>query len=318
MDYTLFKSYVKTHTFALTTISMHNIPMKIMLTGVLIGILLMPAGVSASRNDTYYGALQQLVSLLTKQIHLLEVQLAEEQSALLFHAPRSSHEAYLTANGHIQSQFYDGSYTALYAVDGTSLIPMRDTRHSMLHQDLWDRFVLLIGEEYANVHMQEFRVYSNRNAEYDAFTERDTRTNNWILGVNVYGLDLSHPHAWQEMDELLLHEIGHIMIDDHTALLDSFESTFWNTLDSAYADAVTHMTPGTARDDVVHDYYHAHMTRFVSEYAATSPLEDSVESFVHFVRDEHHEEIHERDRKVNFFYAYPEFVKIRSRIQGIL
>jgi hypothetical protein len=56
----------------------------------------------------------------------------------------------------------------------------------------------------------------------------------------------------------------------------------------------------------------------VSEYAATNPLEDAVESFVHFVLDEPVYDTNRKTAKAQFFYQYAFFTQERERIRLII
>jgi hypothetical protein len=77
---------------------------------------------------------------------------------------------------------------------------------------LWDRFLSFVGEQYARENIREFRLYLSKNASSDAFAERDARTGEWIVGVNTYGLDPVREDDLKILDELFLHEVGHMFI----------------------------------------------------------------------------------------------------------
>jgi hypothetical protein len=55
--------------------------------------------------------------------------------------------------------------------------------------------------------------------------------------------------------------------------------------------------------------------KFVTEYATTNPWEDIAESFTHFVLDKKAVWSTIRDAKVNYFYDFPEAVKLRDIIR---
>ncbi len=54
---------------------------------------------------------------------------------------------------------------------------------------------------------------------------------------------------------------------------------------------------------------------FVTEYAATHPAEDIAESFIYFVTLDKPEGNLIKDKKIRFFYAYPELIEIRERMR---
>lgn len=281
-------------------------------------IFMMPTFVSAvSLQETYRATVLELISLLTQQIQVLEAQLkiqlqVEARQVLGVTKVRTRTPA---IDELMVSHYYGGTYTALYATYGNTLTPIDATKPQSLHKQLWNRFVTLVGEEYARTRIQEFRIYNDKNSQYDAFTDMDTQTGNWILGVNVYGIDFTHVNMWKELDTLFLHEIGHMIIDDNEGMSAEFIGTFWSAEDIARVDSISQMKEGSAKDRIQHQYYDAHTRSFVSEYASTNPLEDSVESFLFFVRDTPHSGTYLRDRKVNFFYGYPGVVSLRDRIR---
>lgn len=270
---------------------------------------------AVSPEVAYRNSLIELISLLTKQLNILQAQLAS-QTAI------KNQGSVLGASTSIDelmpSEFYDGDYLALYVTSGSNLIPLGDKRYRALDRQLWNRFVALAGNTFVSTHLQEFRIYADADAEYDAFSERDTERGKWILAVNVYKLDMTEKNAWQEMDQLFIHEIGHMIVDESPDMFDTFVATFWNARDLAYADSVEALSYGNTRNMVIEKYFNAHPSDFVSEYAATSPLEDIVESFTYFVLDGPRTGKTEKESKINFFYNYPKLKEMRSQLQNSL
>ena len=68
----------------------------------------------------------------------------------------------------------------------------------------------------------------------------------------------------------------------------------------------------------VHEFYAKYPDQFVSEYAATNPVEDIAESWTEFVMRPKPTGTSIADQKVQFFYEYPELVETRRQIlQGV-
>jgi hypothetical protein len=68
----------------------------------------------------------------------------------------------------------------------------------------------------------------------------------------------------------------------------------------------------------LHEFYTKYPEQFVGEYAATNPEEDIAESWTEFVMRPKPIGTSIADQKVQFFYEYPELVKIRREIlQGV-
>lgn len=66
------------------------------------------------------------------------------------------------------------------------------------------------------------------------------------------------------------------------------------------------------------DFYAKYSDRFVTEYAATSPVEDIAETFMLFVLDNKPVGNKISDKKIRFFYEFPELVEVRDHAQAYL
>ncbi len=70
--------------------------------------------------------------------------------------------------------------------------------------------------------------------------------------------------------------------------------------------------------DYLDDFYDKYAERFVTEYAATSPVEDVAETFMLFVLEDKPTGNKVSDTKMRFFYEFPELVEIRDHAQEYL
>jgi len=75
---------------------------------------------------------------------------------------------------------------------------------------------------------------------------------------------------------------------------------------------------GAAYEGGPDPFYDAHQDQFITDYAATSPGEDIAESWTEFVMSERPAGNSTIDRKILFFYNYPELVQIRNYAQPSL
>jgi hypothetical protein len=276
---------------------------------------------ASSTDDAYKSAMLKLIELLTEQIRVLQLELSAKQSLINQGAVLGVNVrpiSITSVDELMPSQFYDGAYTGLYVTDGSRLIPVGSTNTRTLHTKLWERFTKLAGNAFTQTYMQEFRTYSSRDSKYDAFVDLDSARGGWILGVNVYGLDYTDQSQIQEMDQLFIHELGHIIVDNNPYMLEAFTQMFWNTEDTRHAARVAEIFDTEERDDAVIDYYTAHTDTFVTEYAATSPLEDTVESFTVFVTSVTRGGDEVKDKKVNFFATYSKVEEMRAQIRSAL
>lgn len=266
---------------------------RVYMAGVLAGMLLCTGSAHAATSEIE--ALLVRVRELTAEVARLSVLLDAQESLVVTSVHSLSDLA--------PSRFYDGTYAALYEVHGLRLVPIAPTKVHPVDVAVWERFVRIAGESFVRVNVREFRVYEDPDAEYDAFTELDPQIGTWMIGFNVYGIDLSTEYGRREIDTLLLHEFGHMLIDADTALYTAHYDRFWDAASYVYDDPVAR--------------YSEFPSDFVSEYAAESPLEDMVESFVAFVREPGYSGETIADQKRNFFFAYPAFIGIRDRIRSL-
>ncbi len=69
-------------------------------------------------------------------------------------------------------------------------------------------------------------------------------------------------------------------------------------------------------EDTSVERYESNTQAFVTEYAATNPIEDFAESFASFVFNKKQDvDQHQAEEKINFFYGYNELVDIRASIR---
>lgn len=233
--------------------------------------------------ETDRAALEQRIASLLQQVSALRQQLARLQQGRSANA--SSETLY-------ETRFYTGSYEAVYRTSGTVLVPYARTAVRTGDQLLWDAFVEIAGTAFTKKHISEFRVYNDEDARVSAFVE-EKPDDTWILAFNREGENSAYIHQSSSVTKLLLHEYAHIVFFNDENIEEAFTDRFWEDRDSRKSDN----------------------ERFVSEYAATSPTEDLVESFVQFVLYAKPEGDALRDEKVRFFYSYDELVDLRKSLR---
>ena len=217
----------------------------------------------------------------------------------------------------------DFGTVTIYSVtsDGT-LDPAADG----LTLHVWDTFTRVVTPEFAATVMAQYRVGDAPNSDTLAYVFQDENPEQWILAAN-----LATSTVDSDLIATLVHEYAHLITLDGTQMdtqvascdtldldegcagdasyLWTFEKQFW----SAYTDA-----PDAANTDaaVADEFYRAHEDDFVSDYAATSVVEDIAESFMTFVLEDQPSGDSVVARKLDFFWQYPELVTIRERIRG--
>lgn len=177
--------------------------------------------------------------------------------------------------------------------------------------------------------------------ESDAATETDGWAllsddgQSFTLGLNLVNATVAFVDCDAEMrttfELTIVHEFGHVLsfrasqmdenavgtlqLDEGTlkpdAYLNVFYEKFWK---KAYPN---HGVNATSDDEGTRLYLKA-LNSFVSEYAATGPLEDFAESFAWFVSHDKPKGMTTADQKVLQFWAWPELVGFRDGFRKTL
>lgn len=264
-------------------------------------------------SDEITRILDQIASL---QSLIKTLESSEPKRAVLGAYFSRDHQFDIDQTSLFRSSFYSGRYEAVYETNGTALVAPQDERVRTLDANLWEHVRDVFGQNAIATYLDEFRVYSDKNARYDAFIELKPN-GKWLLGVNAEDLDLSHPRVRESVTELLIHEYAHILIHYRNDMENRF-NFFWNENDHAHARVLESMSDTDRRYDEMEEYYEKNSNRFVSDYATTNAEEDFAESFLQFVINDIPESGTLKEKKVMFFYAYPEFIEIRNDIRNRL
>ncbi len=221
-----------------------------------------------------------------------------------------------------------------YKVDGDQLLdpgyPPAPTklivyqRNGSAHHRIWDYFIGLVPADQ-RPHLDEFVIYSGgeSGAQYSP-----TDNDGWILRVNV--LEATDPIY---LTHALVHEYGHYLTlnpTQQTALtgsqacpqeelyncpnsasyLNQFFEAYWRPLYKEWQG----MKGASNQAALNAQFYAKYQGQFVTQYAASQPIEDIAETWTAFI-------IHPKptgdtiaDRKVLFFYKFPELVELRYQI----
>jgi hypothetical protein len=230
-------------------------------------------------------AVQQQIEMLLAQVNVLQKQLR----ALEVHGKKASPASFA-----YKTTFYTGKFESLYEVNGTALIPQDGRSVQTGDQLVWNTFVNIVGSSINDADISEFRIYNDAHSEVSAFVE-EKPDHTWILAINREGQQLSEIYNKKTIIDLLLHEYGHIIFFTQAESVEKdFSSTFWNGKSK----------PQTYKE-----------SDFVTQYAATSPTEDMIESFVQFVAKDKPLGALTQFEKVRFFYQYPELLTLRTQLR---
>jgi hypothetical protein len=217
---------------------------------------------------------------------------------------------------------------------------------SARHQQIWDLFVQLIPFENRSF-VSGFIIFTDGPGGRPAIVDPDPQDPAlWVLSVDI--IDAANP---QVLTALLIHEFGHLLTLNAAQVppdIDLFmQWDNWEMYLQAEAACSTYFTGEgcsqvnsyinvffdrfwaeiyaewygifTASDDdelyaQLDAFYLKYEDRFVSDYAATNPVEDIAECWMTFVLEDRPSGATIAEQKILFFYAYPELIELRDHI----
>jgi hypothetical protein len=257
-------------------------------------------------SPTLRATLIQQLQVLLKQVVSLQTQLEQLRA---MHSVDSQNDLYPT-------NFYTGTYEAVYTVKDLTLSPILPTEVRTGDKALFETFIDLAGEDFVRTYVLEFRVFNDLDNEFGAFVQQK-KNRTWILAVNRFDEDLGVTHVNKSVTDLLLHEYGHIVFFEDIQIAEDFVSSYWErSVMQQHLNALSTLTDTNERFAVTAGFYQRHQELFVSEYAASSPDEDLVESFTTFVLNDKPTGNSVWEQKILFFYKNPQMTQLRSQLRN--
>ena len=213
-------------------------------------------------------------------------------------------------------------------------------RPSPEHQKIWASVGRLIPPSLLNLvdTLEFFEIpekLKDEEVATDAYATLGENGTTFTLGLNltsaVSAFIDADPDSVLPFQQTVFHEFGHVLsfqasqrdeaatgtlvIDEGTlrprAYLNLFYDQFWKKTFPGHGPAATSDAEGSA-------LYRKDPSQFVTEYAATGPLEDFAEAFSFFVTGEPSLGKAVKDQKLRFFAGFPELVKLREQMrQGL-
>lgn len=220
----------------------------------------------------------------------------------------------------------------------------RDDR--VTHQAIWDYFVSIIPPEDREL-VSEFSIFTDGKGNHLATVGPSVADpERWELQVDILDAD-----SYDDLTYTLIHEQGHLLTlnagqvipskaifkfpgnktvyqqeadacqqyftgegcSQPNSYVNQFFTRFWPYL---YADwkQIDLEEDESTRLTMMDDFYKIYQDQFLSDYAATSPVEDIAESWAFFVLSPRPDLTSIATEKILFFYEYPELVELRTRI----
>ncbi|KND47116.1 MAG: hypothetical protein AB199_01650 [Parcubacteria bacterium C7867-004] len=206
---------------------------------------------------------------------------------------------------------------------------------------VWNIFEGISGKAFAEKYVYALLTYKEPQSAYLAYVQTlASKDKSWQLSVNVNAVDLNNKKWTRDMAITLVHEYAHILTLNNAQMKKGkgleasclkVGDTFWVarygcTKEDSYlgmfvkafwtpADIMAYRAAQKKGDEA--GLYKGQNEAFVTPYAATSPVEDIAESFTDFVLQQKPVGTTSiRDKKIHFFYQYPELVKMRTQIRA--
>lgn len=229
---------------------------------------------------------------------------------------------------------------AQYKVNKDLSLTLESGKQELSDITAWKQLVNILPDDILKKQVVELQIFSEPKGG-DAFAFVDINEEDktkWVFGLHHETAE--HPES-EEFITTIIHEFGHIIslevnqvnhetvmscdtlkIEEGCSNSDSYINDYFNTFwqDSAHDQHRRFMkNEDVSLEDktaTVSKFYDKHKGHFINEYSATDPLEDFAETFAFYVLTDKVEKPKTiKDKKINFFYKYPQLVAIRDDIR---
>ncbi len=188
------------------------------------------------------------------------------------------------------------SFSSSYAVSAGETLALTGGEDTAEARSIWELIARIAPNTLSDPYIEQYATYLDPQSDVLAYVEDSDLNGKWSVVINLAGHRAS---TEQEQLATIVHELGHI-VTLNTSQLDPtipeeecptahpgegcaregssilrFTRTFWSEQDIAAVGGFAGEGQG--------NLYSASPERFVTEYAATNPVEDLAESFTYFV-----------------------------------
>jgi hypothetical protein len=207
--------------------------------------------------------------------------------------------------------------SATYSVSSGEKIAFKTGKDSEEFRKIWDEIAALSPNNISDKYIESYELFDDANNDTLAFVDDADENGKWRIAVNV---GARKNESLREQKATLVHELGHIITLNRSQVvkanscpnLDLAEgcanaNSYVNTFYNKYWKGVK--APATFS-----------ASKFVTEYAATEPVEDLAESFAFFVMEKDQDKLGNevKDQKIKHFYQFPDLVAIRAEMREAL
>ena len=221
---------------------------------------------------------------------------------------------------------------SMYLVNKKDELILVSKKSYKIDYEIWELYINIIPKEIRGENIISFGTFNDGKENTLAYVIQDElEYDKWILGIDYNDYENGD---YNEFLSTIIHESAHILSlnknqvdyenyeNCNTYLIDegclkknsylfNFYDIFWK------GEFFNEHNEIKDDEDSLYEFYEYYSDEFVTEYAASDPLEDFAESFTYFILKSKKLEIAEiKDEKINFFYQYPELVEVRKSIKN--
>lgn len=269
-------------------------------------------------------------------------ELSDEECDIQYESFYSGLDSFIADDFHghddIDTDNVDSREIAKYAVNTSleltsvsNLEPANDARH----REIWSAATSILPSAFLSKEVVEYHVTTDGTDNTLAFVIlNDDEADKWNFAIDPADyIDNNN----RDFIHTIIHEFAHIAFLNSTQVdLTEYESceNYWITEGCTYPESYINQFYNEYWADIIHDnlsafadedaqdenevyeFYEKYQSHFVSDYAATNPVEDAAEVFVHFVlgsKPSNPKTI--SDKKIAFLHQFPELLKFRNIIR---
>ena len=227
----------------------------------------------------------------------------------------------------------DGDYIAAYQINGDNISKIDENnigqgwmQDELKHREMFEKYTQLIPADQRGA-ITQFQVIDGQGGLYGYVYPLNADLSEWAMGLAI---DAAYSggvlDADGEISYTIIHEFGHVLTLNNNQLDagNSNCSTYNPGEGCSNPNAYINLFYNNYWADIYDEhqslsaerFYEKYQSRFVTDYAATNPVEDITESFTKFVIDNNKATGNTiADQKVNFMYDFDELVMLRDYIK---
>lgn len=212
----------------------------------------------------------------------------------------------------------DASTLASYAVSSGEKIRLESGTDAQEYKTLWSEISQLSPDNISNSYIETYEVYDDAQSDTLAFVDDEDQNGKWRIAVNLAG---RRDSSEREQKATIIHELSHIITLNTSQVKPNFTTCNTYELPEGCTNSNSYInTFYTAYWKGVSSPAQYDSNKFVTEYAATEPVEDLAETFAFFVLERDKEELGNQIKyqKIKMLYNYPELVQIRKDMRNEL